>query len=188
MTKATVTPIPANADPVKRATAIVALRDKSDRYNSAYIAGIAHELALRFNGKSFEKGAQSALVESLGYDKGNMSRIAAIVKSDAKARGAALKVKVLDIDSTPETLAAAVKVGLMFRRVKSATEPTEPTGEGEETTGGVQNDPTESTDVLVTVQAWLRAAEGDAFAQRLAHLQDAIETVMAERAAEEAAA
>jgi hypothetical protein len=152
MSKNTSAPVTTSAD---RANAIVALRIKGDRYGHAAIAGLAHELALNLNGDKLPAGVAKALVESTGYDKGTVSRVGKIVREDRKARGAALKLNVMTIDTTPELLDAAVKVGEMFKRQPSKG------AKGEKT----------APDMLAILTDWL-LEDGDAYEARKSQVED----------------
>ena len=169
------------SDPAERAAVISALRVKGDRYGHAGIAGLAHELAIRLDGDKFETNAQKTLSESTGYDKGTVSRIAKIIRTDKAARLAAVKIKVELIESTDTTFAAAVKVGEMFKR--------QPAGKG----AGADRKATE-VDVLAGVHEWLMSADDEQYEARkalvanlLATIDDQRATAAAEAANEEAA-
>lgn len=158
----------------QRAGAISALRIKGDRYGHAGIAGLAHELALNLNGDKLPAGVAKALVESTGYDKGTVSRVGKIVRENRSARGKALKLDVMAIDSSAESLDIAVKVGELFKRVPSNK------GAGEKT----------APDMLAILTDWL-LEDADAYEARKSQVEDLMsrmDDIRAQVAADAAAA
>jgi hypothetical protein len=176
--------VKAIATPGDRAAVVAGLRVKGDRYGQAAIAALAHELAVRLSGDKLEAGAQKFLADSTGYDKGILSRIATIVRTDKKARTAALKLDVMalaaatsDNKLTPAQVAAldaAVQVGKLFAR--------KPTGKSSSGKG--------ERDVLADLQAWLTddKVNDNGRAARFAQVEDLIARLRAENAAVTAAA
>ena len=171
-------------------TATKGLIEKGDRYNQAAIAAIAHILSHDVWEGKIRRGVATKLAADLNYDKGNISRIGAIVVSNHKARRAAMALDILHIDDTPETLMAAVKIGAMFKRqtVKSATKSTGTKSEESATTtdATATDKKGEETDVLALVDAWLRGATDKQYAARVALVNSLLATIESERATAQA--
>lgn len=109
--------INATATPEARAAAVFTARVQGDRYGHVGLGGLAHELAVRLEGDKLPNGVAAKLVTTTGYDKGTVSRISKIVRTDKKARGSAIRFDIMSFDATNEaSFDAAVKVGLMFKR------------------------------------------------------------------------
>lgn len=105
--------------PAQRFSAVSSLRVKGDRYGHAAIAGLAHELAMRLDGDKFPAGAATSVVEGTGYDKGTVSRVGKIVRTNKAARKAALALDVIALDkasTSDATFSQGVAVGELFKR------------------------------------------------------------------------
>lgn len=159
--------------------AIYALGKRGREYTAAYIAGIAHELVVRMEGDKLPRGVAQQIADATGHAKADVSRIVKTLKTNSRARTAARKLDVLTIDDTPDTLAAAAKVGDMFARAKKTA------SAGTSTTRARDDAETEAEnlDELVTVKLteWLTTATDSQFEARAALVQDIIAQIAAER-------
>lgn len=153
----------------ERYAAVAALRVKGDRYGHAGIAALAHELALNLNGDKMAAGAATRIADATGYDKGTVSRVSKVVRTNLKARGAALRLNVMEIDKSQANLDAAVKVGEMFKRQPSVK------GEG----SGAADE--SNVDVLAILEAWLTESTDEQIRPRMTQIQDVLKRVARER-------
>lgn len=198
MSKAT---IKATATDAERAAIVSSLRAKGDRYGSAGIAALAHELAVQMNGDKMVSGAAARLVEATGYDKGTVSRVSKVLRenesisiasffkadvdvpvADAKAffggkttvrpRDVARALDVMAIESSASSLLGAVIVGKLFKR-RPATSTRAPKDE---------------PDFLALLTAWLLESTDEQYAPRKAQVANLLANIDAERAALAAAA
>jgi hypothetical protein len=156
------------ATPEARAAAVSSFRSQGDRYGHAGIAGLAHELAVRLEGDKLPNGVAAKLVDSTGYDKGTVSRVSKIVRTDKKARTSAIKFDVMTASDSESSFDAAVKVGLLFKRqpAKASTR--------------VKTE----ADPIADVYAWLIASTDDAqYEARKSLVADMLARIDDERAA-----
>lgn len=172
------------SDPAERAALINATRTKGDQYNSAARAGLAHELAVRFNDATgkFDPKTQVTLSESTGFDASTVNRVALIVKSDKASRNAALKFKVESLSDSD--LSAAIKLGSKFTRA-AADAITKGKNAGKTPKAPAVKDE------LADITAWLLTATDDQYEPRKALLANLLATIDGQRAdlaAEEASA
>lgn len=161
---------------------IAALNTIGRRYTDARNALIARCIAAG--------DKQSDVVAATRVDKGDVSRIAKVVNSDAKAKGAALRLKVNAINAgDPASLLAAGKVGeTYFRRVKrSATGSTGSTApkalaDGDSSSVALPGNPAEEVDVLAIIDAFLlSSADRNTLVNRAEVARDAIARAFRER-------
>ncbi len=156
-----------------RATRIAALSAKGDRYGHAAIAGVANLLVRHLNGDKMERGAAARIAERTGYDKGNLSRIVTILRTDKVARAAATKFDVMSCAVGSDKGAAfdeAVRVGSMFARKTSK-------GSGKGSGKGDSSDP------LAAFVDFLTNADQKTFDANVALVNAAIARLTAERKA-----
>lgn len=185
----------AGTDPAVRASIISTVRQSGRAFTHAAIAGLAHELALRFDGKRFESGTHKALVESTGFDGGNVSRVMSVLRASRPARNAALKFDVMSLKPSaagvvkPQAVEAAAAIGKLFTRAEAdkvkGRAPRNAGGTGSKTANKSANKGTDAA-ILESVTAWLMSATDDEFEGRkslLAELLAAADDKRAEAAA-----
>jgi hypothetical protein len=153
----------------ERHAAIAALRIKGDRYGHAGIAALARELALNLNGDKMAAGAATRIADATGYDKGTVSRVSKVVRTNLKARGAALKLDTMSIDKSQANLDAAVAVGELFKRQPAVK------GSG----SGAADE--SNVDVLAVLEAWLNDSTDEQIRPRMTQVQDMLKRIARER-------
>ena len=169
-------------------TAIKGLIARGNAYTFATKAAIAHVLATEFADGKVKRGVASKLATDTGMNKGDVSRIARILTDDSKARRAAMGVDVLHIDDNEATLAAAVKVGELFKRETVNGKKVKNDGTVTENEGTVTKsaDKSESVDTLALIDEWLRTATPKQYAARVAAITALLAQVDSDRATAQA--
>ncbi len=145
------------------------IAERGRAFTDARNAVIAHLLSVDVS--------QKTIVDESGVDKGDVSRVNKVLQGLKPAQQKALKglnLGTLDVNDL-DSMAAAVKLGTLFRRQKAAPAASKSNDKADKVE--------ETLDVAAVVTEWLTTATAEQYDARIVILQNVLDTVAAEREA-----